>query len=132
MKPVSVWLERFRRSAGVPAAASDDLEVELMSVFVALEEIEAEARRLREEAAREAQESLATAAAEAERVLAGWRRRAEAERARAEAERIQAVTSEARSIESEGEAAAHALRSRGLRRIPPLVERVLACVMEQA
>ena len=130
MRPVAVWLERFRRPAGVPAAASDELDAELMPVFADLERIEEEARALREEAEREAERRVEAAAAEAGRVLAEWRRRAETERARAESERRAALASEARAIEREAEIAAERVRERGLERMPALLAAVVSAVKE--
>lgn len=126
------WLERFRRPAGVPAAASEELDSELMPVLAALDEIEEEAKRLRGEAEREAARRLDAASVRAERDLARWQRRAEVERARAETERREAIASEARSIELEGEAEAVRLRERGLERIPALVGSVIACLTEES
>ena len=88
MRPVGSVLERFRRAAAVPAAAGDTLEAELMPVFAALDEIDAEAEQIRAAARREAERRLAAARADAERIVERYRRRAaKVERARAEAER---------------------------------------------
>ena len=59
MKPLSDLFDRFRRTAGVPAAAADDLTAELAPVFAALEEIDAAAAEVRARAARPAEERLA-------------------------------------------------------------------------
>ena len=131
MRPVGTWLERFRRPAAVPAAASEELDSELMPVFAALDEIEEEARRLREEAEREAARRVDAASVQAERALARWQHRAEAERARAEVERREAIASEAQASEAEAETEAERLRARGLERIPALVAEVVACITEE-
>jgi hypothetical protein len=130
VRPVSTWLERFRRP-GVPAAASEELDAELLPVFAELDAIEQEAASIRLEADREAEARVEAAAAEAERVLARWRTKAEAERVRAEAERREQVAGEARSIERRARAEAAELRERGLERIPALVASVLACIGEE-
>ena len=129
MRPVSNWLDRFRRP-GVPAAASEELDAELLPVFATLDEIEQEAAAIRIEADAEAARRVEAAALEAERILVRWRREAEAERVRAEADRREAVAGEARSIELRAEAEAAELRERGLERMPALVATVLACLQE--
>lgn len=129
MRPVSNWLDRFRRP-GVPAAASEELDAELLPVFATLDEIEQEAAAIRIEADAEAARRVEAAALEAERILTRWRREAEAERVRAEADRREAVASEARSIELRAEAEAAELRERGLERMPALVATVLTCLQE--
>ncbi|HEU6444377.1 MAG TPA: hypothetical protein VFL61_04895 [Gaiellaceae bacterium] len=129
MRPVSNWLDRFRRP-GVPAAASEELDAELLPVFATLDEIEQEAAAIRIEADAEAARRVEAAALEAERILVRWRREAEAERVRAEADRREAVASEARSIELRAEAEAAELRERGLERMPALVATVLMCLQE--
>ncbi|HET8652509.1 MAG TPA: hypothetical protein VFM13_08050 [Gaiellaceae bacterium] len=129
MRPVSNWLDRFRRP-GVPAAASEELDAELLPVFATLDEIEEEAAAIRIAADAEAARRIEAAAFEAERILVRWRRDAEAERVRAEADRREAVAGEARSIELRAEAEAAELRERGLERMPALVATVLACLQE--
>jgi len=128
MRPVSVWLERFRRPSGVPPAATDELGVELLSVFATLDEIEEEAARLREEAQREATRRLEAGAIRAERVLADSRARVKSERARAEAEQRASIAGEVSAVEVAAQAEAGRLRERGLERVPVLVDAVLACV----
>lgn len=128
MRVASSWLERFRRPAGVPAAATEELDAELLPVFAALEDVEAEAARLREEAAREADRRVAAASAEAARRVADWRRRADAERLRARDERRLQLTAEARSLEAEARAEAERVLRRGRKRIPELVAAVIECV----
>jgi len=131
MRPVASWLERFRRPAAVPEAASEELDSELMPVFAALDEIETEATRMREEADHEAARRIDAAAAQAEEILARWRRRAEVERARAEAERRDEIATEAHAIEVEAEIEAERLRRRGHERIPALVDEVIAHITEE-
>jgi len=52
------FLERFRRSAGVPASVGGDISAELASVFLALDEIEREVGALREHSEAAAAERL--------------------------------------------------------------------------
>ena len=130
MRPVSTILDRFRRGAGVPAAAGDDLAAELAPVFAALDDIEAEGERLREVAREDAEKRLAAAGEETARVLAVHRERAEIERARAAAERRQVTTDEVRSLLQAAETEAREIRQAGAERIPELVTVVLACLKE--
>lgn len=125
-----MWLERFRRPAGVPAAAGDDLAPELMPVFAALDEVERAAEAVRRDAEREVAERIDAARREAERVRAKWERRADAERARAEAERRAALTAEARAIEEAAQREAERLRVTGLQRMPSLVDAVVLAISE--
>ncbi|GEM_PF-5020621 len=131
MRPVAGWLERFRRPAGVPAGAGDELAAELRPVFAALDEVEEEARALRAEAEREVERRLEAGAAEAERLLARWRGRAEAERARAEAEEREAAAHRTLAIERAAQEEAERIRARGGERIPVLVRRILVCITEE-
>lgn len=130
MRLSGTWLERFRRPAGVPAAATDELETELIPVFAALEDVEAEAARLRAEAEQEADRRLTAASAEAARRLADWRRRADAERVRARDERRHALETEAHAVELEARDEAERLLRDGRTRIPGLVAAVVAAVRE--
>ncbi|HEY7691276.1 MAG TPA: hypothetical protein VH816_02945 [Gaiellaceae bacterium] len=130
------WLDRFRRPAAapavpaVPAVPTEEPAPELAPVFAVLDEIDQEARALREEAEREAARRLQAASVEIEAVLARWQARAEAERARAEAEQREAAARELRAIEQDAAAEADRLRAQGLERIPVLVEEIVACVEE--
>jgi vacuolar-type H+-ATPase subunit H len=128
VRPVASWLERFRRPAGVPAAATEELEAELMPVFAALDAIETDAGAIRAAAAAEASRRVDAAVVEAERLLVDWRRKAEVERANAQAARRGAIASQARSIEAEAEQEAARIRARGRERIPELVADVVACI----
>jgi vacuolar-type H+-ATPase subunit H len=130
VRPVSTILDRFRRGAGVPSVAGDDLATELAPVFAALNELEAEGERLRQAAREEADRRLAAAAEEATQVLALHRDQAEIERARAAAERRQVTTDEAGSALEAAEAEAREIRRAGSERIPELVAAVLACLQE--
>jgi vacuolar-type H+-ATPase subunit H len=130
MRLSGTWLERFRRPAGVPAAATDELETELIPVFAALEDVEAEAAGVRTEAEQDADRRVTAASAEAARRLADWRRRAEAERVRARDERRRALEAEAEAVETESRAEAERLLRDGRERISGLVAVVLAMVKE--
>jgi F-type H+-transporting ATPase subunit b len=130
VRPVSSLLDRFRRSAGVPAAADEGLEGELVPVFAALEEIEAEAQRLLEEGAGEAERRRAAGAEDAEQILARWRRRAEEARARAEAEHRRDSDERVRALQTAAEAEAREVRARGLERVPALVSEIVDCVRQ--
>lgn len=130
------WLDRFRRPAAAPAVPavptipSEEPAAELGLVFAVLDEIEQDARTLREEAEREAARRLQAASVEVETVLSRWQRRAEAERLRAEAEQREATARELRAIELDATGEADRLRARGLERIPTFVEEIVACIRE--
>lgn len=128
MSRLSVLLERFRRTAGVPAVPVEDVEAELASVFAALEELEADAARVRDRGRAEAATRLTAARAERERITATWRPLAEAERARVAAAQRTAAEEEAHSIVAQAEVEADRVRERGRDRIPALVDSVVACV----
>jgi hypothetical protein len=131
VKPIGAWLERFRRPAGVPPAAAEELESELMPIFALLDEIEREAEVLRAEAEREAARRADASLADAEGVLASWRRRAEAERATIEREQHVLATTEARALEAEAVRSAEQVRIRGFERIPQLVGAVMRCLVQE-
>jgi vacuolar-type H+-ATPase subunit H len=125
---LSVLLERFRRTAGVPAVPVEAFEAELAPVFAALEEVEADATRVRDRGRAEAAERLTAAKAERERITSAWRPSAEAERARVAAVRRAAAEDEAHDIVAQAEIEASRVRERGGERIPALVDSVLARV----
>ncbi|MGZ4334753.1 MAG: hypothetical protein ACXVRJ_10850 [Gaiellaceae bacterium] len=126
MSRLSVLLERFRRTAGVPAVPVEPFEAELASVFAALEELEADATRVRDRGRAEAAERLSAAGAERERITSAWRPSAEAERVRVAAARRAAANEEAHEIVAQAEIEASRVRERGGERIPALVDSVLA------
>ncbi|MGZ8716454.1 MAG: hypothetical protein ACXWYO_05010 [Gaiellaceae bacterium] len=128
MSRLSILLERFRRTAGVPAVPAEDFEAELARVFAALEELEADATRVRDRGRGEAAERLTAARAERERITSAGRPLAEAERARAAAARRAAAEEEAHDIVAQAEIEASRIRERGGERIPALVDAVLASV----
>lgn len=128
MQRLSVLLDRFRRTAGVPAAVGDPLEAELEPVFASLEEIEVEARLVRESANAEAARQLDAADAESTRIAAGWRKLAERERERVTASVRSASEEEARQVLAEAREEADGVQARAQERMPELVHAVLACV----
>ena len=128
MQRLSVFLDRFRRTAGVPAAVGDALEAELEPVFASLEEIEVEASRVREEATADATLRLDEAEAESARIAAGGKELAERERAWLTAEVREASEREARRLLAAARAEAERVRIHGQERVPELMNSVLACV----
>ncbi|HTS72330.1 MAG TPA: hypothetical protein VMG74_01305 [Gaiellaceae bacterium] len=128
--PLGDLLDRFRRTAGVPAAAADDLRSELAPVFAALEEIDAAAAAVGARAAARARERLAQAHEQASSVEAGWHARADEARAHAGAERRRLAEEEARAIVAAAEREAARVRARGHERIGRLAGEVAACVRE--
>lgn len=132
MQSVASILDRFRRTAGVPAAAAEDVAGELAPVFAALERVEAEAQALQEAAAEEARRVLATAEARAAEIRAEWRERAQAEYERAASESQGASVGDIEAVEVEAREEARRLRRLGERRMAGLVEDVVACVRAAA
>jgi hypothetical protein len=128
---VGTWLERFRRPAGVPAAAGEGVGPELTPVFAALDEIERAAEAVRQRTARDVAERLEAAHVEAEHVRRTWERRAEAERERAEAERRAELRAEAQAIEAAAQLEAERVHAIGLQRLPSLVTAVVAAITEE-
>lgn len=128
MQKLSVLLDRFRRTAGVPAAVGDELEAELAPVFSALEEIEADASRVHEDATADAARRLNEAETASSRIAAGWRELAERARARVTAQVRRAAEQEAREILAVSRREADRVRAHGRERMPELVDAVLACV----
>ncbi len=124
------FLDRFRRSAGVPAQVTDELAVELVPLFEALDALDRDAAILREDAARQAAERRESVTAEVEGVLAAARDRAEHERLRVEADARRAVEIDADAIRASGAVEAGRIRAQASARIPVLVERVVRCVLQ--
>jgi hypothetical protein len=123
-------LERFRRSAGVPAVVGAELSAELAPVFAALDGIELEVARLRERAQasavarlQEADEEVAHILAEA-RVLAARERNGELRSA------LRRADAEAEVIGRQADLDTEATRRRGDERLPGLVAGVIARVRE--
>jgi vacuolar-type H+-ATPase subunit H len=125
---LSAMLERFRRTAGVPTVPAEDFESELAPVFAALEELEADAARVRDRAAAEAAARLTAARVECERIAAAGGPLVEAERVKVASARRAAAEAEARDIVAQAEAEADRIRKRGHERIPSLVDAVLVGV----
>lgn len=121
-------LERFRRSAGVPAAVRDDLAVELAPLFLALDAIDAEAARVREAAARRAAAIDEATRRDVEQLLADAEAQAEHERAEAAKAGRRATDAELREAEAQALAEADEITRVGRERLPPLVAAVRRCV----
>ena len=121
-------LDRFRRSAGVPAAASDDLSAELAPLFSALDSVDAEAGTVRTAARRRAAAIAEEAQAEIERILSAAKEQAEGERIEAIEAGRRAAEMEAQAVEASALREAEEVGRIGRARIPPLVAEVLRCV----
>jgi flagellar biosynthesis/type III secretory pathway protein FliH len=126
--PLRGFLERFRRSAGVPGTVSEDFARELAPVFAALDGVEAEAVALRSAAARQAEALLAGVDEEVERILANARQRAAAEGEEERRVAVRAAESRAKTLAAGAQAEAVRIRARAEARIPALVEAVINCV----
>jgi vacuolar-type H+-ATPase subunit H len=127
--PVSSLLERFRRSAGVPAVVGEEVSAELAPVFAVLDEIEQEAGVLRDRSEADASLRLGRATAEAESILAAGRERAALERDDAFRSVLREADGESDAIISQADAEAEAIRRKGEARLPKLVSEILARVI---
>jgi flagellar biosynthesis/type III secretory pathway protein FliH len=131
-------LRRFRPAgtpgaaarAGVPVDRAAETAAELGPVFARLEEIQAECARLREQASRDAEQVRGRAREQAAGLVAAARERAEGERAALVAEAHAQADSSAAHRVAEAEEQAAALRERIERRMPGLVTRVVATVLD--
>jgi flagellar biosynthesis/type III secretory pathway protein FliH len=121
-------LERFRRSAGVPAAASDDLAAELAPLFAALDAIDAEAAEMRRVARRRAATIADEAQVEIEQILADAKEQAEHERGEAIKAARKATEAEMRAIDERAHQEAGEIERVGRERIAPLVAAIRRCV----
>jgi vacuolar-type H+-ATPase subunit H len=130
--PIGGFLERFRRTAGMPARVGDEAAVELAPVFAALDAFEQEAQELRDRSSRMAAQRLHEAQEEAAALAAEARGRADQERGDALKAGLRAADVEVAEILAAGEAEASAVRRRGEERLPQLVAEVVARVREAA
>ena len=117
--PTSGFLERFRRSAGVPAAAGGDFAAELAPVFVALDRIEGEAAEIRRRADATAARRLQETEEQVQSILA---------EARQAGGRV--ADAEVASILDQAERGAQQVKDVGEKRLPALVAEVLKRVLE--
>jgi hypothetical protein len=126
--PLRSLLERFRRSAGVPAAVGVELSAELAPVFAALDEIERDGAELRERAEAAAAARLQETEEEAGRILAEARRLAALRRDEELRAVLQQADADAEAIARRAQAKAEVVRRRGDERLPGLVAEVVARV----
>ncbi len=125
------FLERFRRTGGVPAAVGDEARTELEPLFTALDEIEREVAELRNRSREAAARHTRAAEEEAEMVLAEARSRAEAEREDAYLAGLRAADAEASRIVHAARLSADSIEREGRERLPRLVRAALARVFEE-
>lgn len=124
------FLDRFRRSAGVPAQVTDEVAAELAPLYIALDAIGREAATVRAGAERRANALRESVTDEVNRRLAAGREHAERERIRVVADARRAAEEAADEIVSAGVAEADRIRAQGRDRVPVLVADVVRCVME--
>ncbi len=132
------FLMRFRpvglpgpaAAGAVPADRSAELTAELEPPLALLEEAETEARTVREEAVKEAARRRQAAERTATDIVEQARARAPAVREHSAARIRDATEAEVAQVLAAAEHDATALQSRVERRTPPLVERVVAAVVE--
>ena len=128
--PIGGFLERFRRTGGVPAAVGGEATTELAVVFAALDEIEREVEELRERSQVAAARYVHEAEDEVEMILAEARARAESEREDAFLAGVRAADAEAARVVAAAEDAARRIRKTGEERLPGVVAAVLTRVFE--
>ena len=128
--PTSGFLERFRRSAGVPAAAGGDFAAELAPVFVALDRIEGEAAEIRRRADVTAARRLRETEEQVQSILAEARKRADFARDDALEAGGRVADAEVASILDQAERGAQQVKDVGEKRLPALVADVLKRVLE--
>ncbi len=118
------FLDRFRRSSGVPTPAGADLAAELLPLFSLLDAIEAEAAGVRRATAAAVGAERDRVTEEVEALLADARQQAEAEAAEAAKAARRAAATEAREIVAAGEAEAERIRAAASERAGPLAAEV--------
>lgn len=126
--PIGGFLERFRRTPGMPARVGDEAAVELAPVFAVLDAFEREAQELRDRSGRMAAQRLHEAREEAAALAAEAQDRADFERGDALKAGLRAADVETAEILAQGEADARAISARGQERLPELVAEVVARV----
>ncbi|MGZ4334325.1 MAG: hypothetical protein ACXVRJ_08655 [Gaiellaceae bacterium] len=129
--PLGSLLERFRRTSGVPAAASEDTEAELLPVFAALAGVEAEAGALIAAARREAEQRSAAAERAAARIIDDAERHGALERLRTENDARARAADEAGAVAAAARAVAEAELVRGRARIAAVAREVVADLLEE-
>jgi erythromycin esterase-like protein len=122
-------LDRFRRSAAVPAVMSDEIELELVPLFRKLDALELDAAALREASAQRIQADRDRTRADVERMLATGRAACERERTRVRAEGREAAEREAAELVRQAEVEVERIRVASDEMIPGLVSQVVACVL---
>ena len=128
--PIGGFLERFRRTAGMPARVADETAGELAPVFAVLDAFEREAQELRDRSSRMAAQRLHEAEEEAAALAAEARARADQERGDALKAGLRAADVEVAELLETAEMEARAIRRRGEERLPELVAEVVARVRE--
>lgn len=122
------FLDRFRRSGGVPPQVTDELAAELGPLFEALDALDREAAAIRSEAATRDAALGESAAREVERILAAGRERADRERVRVVEEARRAAAAKTDEIRLASAAEADRIRAYGRDRIDALAAHVVRCV----
>jgi vacuolar-type H+-ATPase subunit H len=129
-RPLSAFLDRFRRGVAVPAAVADDLSAELAPVFVSLDRLELEVHEIHRLSVEHADRRIEEARERAGEITATGRDEAKAASDRAAEELRRRTRKEASAIEAEGQVEADRIRAAAAARVPGLVAEILACVEE--
>lgn len=128
--PLSGFLERFRRSAGVPAIVGGDAASELAAVFAALDHLELEAEKVRGRSSAAAARQEHELDEEVQGIVREARGRTEAERNEILTSRLGDADREVAGILAQAGAEAERIRKTGEERLPAFVAEVLAHVRE--
>lgn len=133
------FLTRFRPAAtpgraapgGIPSDRSAELSAELAQPLALLDQTEAEARSIRERAARAAEDKRREADAQAEHIVAAARADARSVRAESADRMVHEAETEAAEIMARAAREVATVRERATVRMPMLVSRVSALVAEE-
>lgn len=128
--PIGGFLERFRRSGGVPASVGGEAASELEPLFLVLDSLEREIAELLAHAQASEVERVHEAEEQAQSILTAARERSESERDDAWKAGQRAVDAEVAAIIAQAHADAKRIRETGEERLPSLVSEVLARVLE--
>lgn len=128
--PTGGFLERFRRSGGVPPAAGGETAAELAPVFAALDRIEAEVAEIRRRTDAASAQRTREAEEQAQSILAEARQRAGFERDDALKAGGRATDAEVVAILERADRYARRIRKVGEERLPAFLAHVLQRVLE--
>jgi vacuolar-type H+-ATPase subunit H len=128
--PLGGFLERFRRSGGVPASVGGETASELEPLLVVLDSLEQEVAELLAEAEAADVRRLHEAEEQAQSILTAARERTESERDDAQKAGQRVVGTEVAAILAEAHADVERMRKTSEQRLPGLLAEVMERVLE--